>query len=108
MTRSARALTALYLAATVWLAYCTVQTWGRAALWASILTAAAGLTTIVAGLRESIHADDVREIRVQLERALRPAVMFDPRPVAERPVMTAAEEQVFEEIKANYKHGRSA
>ncbi|MEU0041036.1 hypothetical protein [Streptomyces sp. NPDC006333] len=108
MTPFARVLTALYVASAVWLAYCTVQTWGRAALWASILTAASGLATIVAGLRESSHADDVREIRVQLERALRPAVMFEPRPAAERPVMTAAEEQVFEEIKANYKHGRNA
>jgi hypothetical protein len=54
--------------------------------------AAASIGTIVAGLRESTHADELRSLRVELERAARPAVV--------RPVISQAERAAFDELVA--------
>lgn len=92
MTNQGRALCTLYTAVTLWLAYCTVQTWSHVPLWTSAIMAAASLITIVAGLRESTHADELRAVRVQLERAA--------RPVQPKQVISPEERARFYEITA--------
>jgi hypothetical protein len=73
VTWPARTLTTLYTATTLWLAYCTIATWNHVPAWTTATMIAASLAPIAAGLRETFHADDMRNLRVQLERATRPA-----------------------------------
>jgi hypothetical protein len=92
MTNHGRFLCAIYAAVTLWLALCTIATLGHVPLWTSIIMAAASIATIVAGLRESTHADELRAVRVELERAARPAVV--------RPVISQEERAAFDELVA--------
>jgi hypothetical protein len=92
MNNHGRALCTLYTAVTLWIAWCTVQTFGHVPLWTSITMAAASVAPICAGLRESTHADELRALRVELERAARPAVV--------RPVISQEERAVFDELVA--------
>lgn len=78
MTWFARILCALYGAVFLWLAFCTVQTWGQVPLWTSITMAAASLAAVVAGFRESDRADEDRRYQALLERAARPADLISP------------------------------
>lgn len=96
MTRSARILTTLYTAVTLWLAYCTVQTWTEVPLWISLTMAAASLALVVAGRREAEHAGDMRALRVQLERATRP-------PASPRIVFTEAQQQLLHRLDQDLK-----
>lgn len=72
MTHYARLLSTLYAATALWLAWLTVQTWGQTPTWVSLLNTAASITAVCAGFRESEHADDLRDLRAELERAARP------------------------------------
>jgi hypothetical protein len=92
MTNQGRALCTLYTAVTLWITWCTVRTFGHVPLWTSITMAAASIAPICAGLRESTHADELRALRVELERAVRPAVV--------RPVISPAETARFWELAA--------
>ncbi|QDN57358.1 hypothetical protein [Streptomyces sp. S1D4-20] len=92
MTHAGRFLCAIYAAVTLWLTFCTIATFGHVPLWTSIVMAAASIATIVAGLRESTHADELRAVRVDLERAARPADVT--------PVISQAERAVFDELVA--------
>ncbi|MDX3759308.1 hypothetical protein [Streptomyces sp. AK02-04a] len=92
MTNHGRFLCAIYAAVTLWLTLCTIATFSHVPLWTSIIMAAASIATIVAGLRESTHADELRAVRVDLERAARPADAT--------PVISQAERAVFDELVA--------
>jgi hypothetical protein len=92
MNNHGRALCTLYTAVALWITWCTVRTFGHVPLWTSITMAAASIAPICAGLRESSHADELRAVRVQLERAARPAVIT--------PVISQAERAVFDELVA--------
>ncbi|MFE2965537.1 hypothetical protein ACFXKC_18025 [Streptomyces sp. NPDC059340] len=92
MTNHGRFLCTIYAAVTLWLTFCTIATYGHVPLWTSLIMAAASIATIVAGLRESTHADEVRAVRVELERAARPAVA--------RPVISPDETARFWELAA--------
>jgi hypothetical protein len=92
MTWQARTLCTLYAAVTLWLAYCTTETWGHVPLWTSLVMAAASIVTIVAGRREAEHADDTRGLRAELERATRPPL--------NRPAITEQERATFKRIIA--------
>jgi len=100
VTRLARTLCTLYAATALWLAWCTVQTFGRVPLWLSILNTAASIVPLIAGTRESEHADTLRAARVQLERATRPPL--NRQPITER------ERATFEQIAANYDKDQAA
>ncbi|CAL9665983.1 hypothetical protein SUDANB145_07162 (plasmid) [Streptomyces sp. enrichment culture] len=72
MSNYARAVCAFYAALALWLTFCTVQTWGTAATWASLTMLSASGVPIVGILREHTHADDLRQLRAELERHARP------------------------------------
>jgi len=94
MTHPGRTLTTLYTAVALWLAYCTINTWGTVPLWTSLTMAAAAIAPILAALRETGHADELRAVLVQLERAA--------RPVGLPPVITPEERARFDEITAGF------
>ncbi|MFE9773291.1 hypothetical protein ACFYOV_16735 [Streptomyces sp. NPDC005931] len=77
MSRGSRILTALYLAVAVWLAFCTVKTWGTVPVWTTLAMALAGLTPLLATVRETVLADERRTVAVLREREVRRAAWRD-------------------------------
>lgn len=61
MSRGSRALTAAYLAAAAWLAWCAIHTYGQAEPWAITLHVAASVLFVIGVLREL----DLRDARRQ-------------------------------------------
>ena len=96
MTWRSRTLTSLYSAVTLWLAFCTVQTWGDVPRWTSITMAATSITPIVAALREAEHTVNMHLLQVQLERATRP-------PAEPRIVFTEAQQQLLNRLDQDLK-----
>lgn len=94
MSRLARSLCTLYGATALWLAWCTVTTFGYAPLWASTANFAASIVCVIAIVNTSADADEHRALRVQLERATRPA-----EPPA---ILTPGEQAVFDQIAGAY------
>lgn len=102
MTRLARTLCVFYTGAALWLAWLTISTFGHWPLWASILNFAFSICAVMAVVNTSADADDMRDLRVQLERATRPA------PPADTTSLTQAEAQAFAEIEAHYRKDEAA
>lgn len=94
MTWQARILCPIYAAVALWLIIGTAVTWGEVPLWISITMTAVSLIPILAGRREAEHADDMRAVRVELERATRPA--------QPKPVISTEERARFDEITAGF------
>lgn len=92
MTGHGRFLCTIYAAVTLWLTFCTIATYNHVPLWTSIVMAMASIATICAGVRESGHADELRAVRVELERAA--------RPTDARPVISDEERARFDELVA--------
>lgn len=97
MTWPARALTTTHGATTLWLAYCTVQTWADVPLWTSLLMLAASITPIIAALREATHTVDMHLLRTELERATRPPAD------GPRVVFTEAQQQLLARLDDDLK-----
>lgn len=100
MTGHGRFLCTIYAAVTLWLTFCTIATYNHVPLWSSIVMAMASIATICAGVRESGHADEMRAVRVELERAARPA--------DGTPVISDEERARFDEITARYDEDTAA
>lgn len=81
MSRGSRALCALYLLASAYLAWCTVHTWGRAADWASTLNIAASVVFILSLVRELDLRDARRRNAALAERAAREHKARNGRPL---------------------------
>lgn len=96
MTRLARILCTLHTASATWLAWLTLTTYSHAPAWANVLNFAASLTNVAAIANLSADADDMHDLRVQLERALRPAPVTDPL------VIPDDERARFNEITAGF------
>jgi hypothetical protein len=62
MSAGSRILTCFYAAVALWLAYCTVRTWGSAAAWSSAAMAVASLLVVVAMVREIVIAHERRTV----------------------------------------------
>lgn len=67
-----RHLCAIHAVTAVWTAYCTAAAWRHVPVWVGLTLAFAAATALTASVRESRYLDDVRALRVQLERAGRP------------------------------------
>lgn len=106
MTRLARILCTLYGLAAVWLAWLTLTTYSHVPLWATVANVAASLTSVTAIANTSADADDLRELRAELEHALRPAP--GPQPTVDHGRLTDAERAVFDEIEAHYRKDEAA
>lgn len=104
MSKASLALATLYALASLWLAWFTVNTFGYAPAWASVLNAAASIVYVIAIVSEADHTDVQRGLRVQLERATRPTLTepADAPPVDDAR-LTLAEEQAFADIEAHYR-----
>ena len=83
MNRSGRLLCALYLATSGGLAWTTVRTFRGGPLWTAFLCAAATLVPVIAVVRETL----IRDLRAAAAQS-------------RRPVRSAAEEIVREELDA--------
>ncbi|MBD9735657.1 hypothetical protein IGX29_28420 [Streptomyces sp. H28] len=68
MSRGSRTLSALYVAVALWLAYCTVRTWGTVPLWTSLAMAVAGLAPVLGVAREGVIAEERHAVAVLRER----------------------------------------
>ncbi|WP_432058427.1 hypothetical protein [Streptomyces sp. bgisy022] len=68
MSRGSRTLSALYVAVALWLAYCTVRTWGTVPAWTSLAMAAASLAPLLGIAREGVIAEERRTVAVLRER----------------------------------------
>lgn len=101
MSKGSLALTTLHTLAALWLAWLTVNTWGNAPAWVSVLNTAASICSVMAVVSESDHTDVQRGLRVQLERATR-ALAEPAAPPADGTRLTLAEEQAFADIEAHY------
>lgn len=71
MTRGSRTLCTLHAIVTLWLTFCTVQTWGTATLWATLSMAAASIIPLLAIAREYDLRDARRHAAALEERATR-------------------------------------
>lgn len=82
MSRGSRVLTVMYIAVALWLAYCTVRTWGTVPAWTTLAMAAASLAPVLGVVRETVIADERRAVAVLREREGRRAAWRDaaPRP----------------------------
>ncbi|MGA5795748.1 hypothetical protein ACPC27_14200 [Streptomyces cellulosae] len=77
MSRGSRVLTAMYIAVALWLAYCTVRTWGAVPAWTTLAMAAASLAPVLGVVRETVIADERRAVAVLREREGRRAAWRD-------------------------------
>jgi hypothetical protein len=77
MSRGSRVLTAMYTAVALWLAYCTVRTWGAVPAWTTLAMAAASLAPVLGVVRETVIADERRAVAVLREREGRRAAWRD-------------------------------
>ncbi|WP_245657255.1 hypothetical protein [Streptomyces griseorubens] len=77
MSRGSRVLTVLYIAVALWLAYCTVRTWGDVPAWTTLAMAAASLAPVLGVVRETVIADERRAVAVLREREGRRAAWRD-------------------------------
>ena len=66
MSRGSRALSAAYLAAAAWLAWCAIHAYGHAAAWTITLHVAASLLFVIGVLREL----DLRDARRHTARLI--------------------------------------
>lgn len=89
-----RTLRTLYTITAGWLAWCTGATAGHVPAYISVTLAAAALAHVLFGVHAAGHADELRQLRVQLERAARSATPA--------PVISPGELAAFEEIIAHY------
>ena len=101
MTRLARILCTLHTASATWLAWLTLTTYNHVPLWATVLNFAASLTNVAAIANLSADADDMRDLRAELERALRPAP-DPPQPAIDPLVIPDDERARFDEITAGF------
>ncbi|PWE12397.1 hypothetical protein DD630_02110 [Streptomyces sp. BSE7F] len=77
MSRGSRVLTVMYIAVALWLAYCTVRTWGTVPAWTTLAMAAASLAPVLGVVRETVIADERRAVAVLREREGRRAAWRD-------------------------------
>ncbi|CAL9345853.1 MULTISPECIES: hypothetical protein [Streptomyces] len=77
MSRGSRVLTVIYIAVALWLAYCTVRTWGAVPAWTTLAMAAASLAPVLGVVRETVIADERRAVAVLREREGRRAAWRD-------------------------------
>jgi len=101
VTRLARILCTLYGLAALWLAWLTLTTYSHVPLWVSVLNFAASLTSIAAISNTSADADDMRDLRTQLEHASRPAPE-PPQPAVDPLVIPDDERARFDEITTGF------
>jgi hypothetical protein len=106
VTTLARTLCTLYALTALWLAWCTIQTFGHVPVWASILNFTASLTSVMAIANTSADADDMHDLHRQLEHAAQPAPK--PQPTVDPPALTDAERAAFDEIEAHYRKDEAA
>jgi len=100
VTRLGHILCTLYGLAALWLAWLTLTTYSHVPLWVSILNFAASLVLVAAISNTSADADDLRELRTQLEHASRPAP--EPQPTIDPLVIPDDERARFDEITAGF------
>jgi len=100
VTRLARTLCTFYAASALWLGWLTLTTYSHVPLWVSILNFAASLVLVAAISNTSADADDLRDLRTQLEHASRPAP--EPQPAVDPLVIPDDERARFNEITAGF------
>ena len=94
-----RALCLIYLAVTVWLAICTVLTYGTVPAWATVIMTAATLTLIIA-IRKETDLRNAREHINNLEELQRrERDRRNGRP------LNQLEAATFQDIADHYDHG---
>ncbi len=77
MSRGSRALVVLYVAVALWLAFCTVRTWGAVPAWTTLAMAAAALAPAVGVVRETVIAGERRTVAALRQREARRSAWRD-------------------------------
>lgn len=88
MTRGSRTLCTLHTLVALWLTFCTVQTWGTAAIWGTLSMAAASIIPLLAIAREYDLRDARRHAAALEERATRKHRQRHGRPLNQREAAT--------------------
>lgn len=102
MTRGSRGLCGLYVLTALWLAWCTVNGWGREHPSVSILNAAASLVACIAVVRESVLGDERRTIGRLIEELTRRTTREGEPPPVDGDPLDEDEAAVFQEIAAHW------
>lgn len=100
MTRGSLALCALYLATALWLAWCTVITFGGVPIWVTLLNTAASVVAVMAVVREAELGDERHRVAVLVERESRRAAW--PELPADGEPLDDSERAAWQEIATHW------